>query len=1022
LELPGLQASVLPPGITAAKFDLQVSVAEVVEQGGPAGLRGSVTVAADLFDPETAGLIAERLVRVLAAVAADPQARVHQVPVLDAAEREQVLARWNDTARPVPAVTLPGLFEAQAGRTPDAVAVTCGGAWLTYGALERRAQALARLLRGAGAGPEQVVGLCLDRGPEMITAMMAVWQAGAAYLPLDPGYPAQRLAFMLTDSQAGLVVSRHGVAAAGDLAADGVVWLDDPPVTAAPDTAPGARAGVRAGQLAYVIYTSGSTGQPKGVQVSHGSVVNLTAALGPVLGARPGVRVLQFASFSFDASVLDVAVVLAAGGTLAVATAAERAEPELLSRMIVAAEVTAASVVPSLLGVLDPAALPGLSTVVTGAELLTGTLAARWAPGRRLVNAYGPTEATVIVTTGAVSLDGGQAPPVGSPVANTRVYVLDAWLRPVPPEVTGELYLAGAGLARGYRSQPALTGERFVACPFAGPGESAGGERMYRTGDLARWRSDGQLQFAGRADDQVKIRGFRIEPGEIEAVLAACPAVAQAVVTAREDTPGDTRLAAYLVPAAGGDGDDELAAMVREFAAARLPEYMLPAAIIVIESLPLTAHGKIDRKALPAPGYAARAMGRGPATMAEEIVCGAFADVLGLERVGAVDDFFALGGHSLLAARLVSRIRTVLGAEAGIRMVFETPTPAGLAARLAGAVQAPGTGREPAIMPEEVLCGAFAEVLGLERIGPDDSFFALGGNSLQALSLAEQLGELGIQITVQDLYRAPTVAELINRLDLSSIRDALGVLFPIRAHGSNPPFFCVHPAGGLSWCYLPLARCVPADTPLYGLQARGIDGTAQPACSVRDMASDYIEQIRTVQGSGPYRLLGWSFGGVVAHEMAAQLRASGQEIALVIMDAHPPRRETGPVASDDAGSVPEAAGQDPGLTDMVDRLRRENEHTLAGVSDEELVNYMRIRQNDARILSAHEPGMFDGDILLVVAAEDNPEGVSLAAMWQPYVSGEISESRLQCKHIEMRRPDLLAQTWGHISTWLELED
>jgi thioesterase domain-containing protein len=313
-------------------------------------------------------------------------------------------------------------------------------------------------------------------------------------------------------------------------------------------------------------------------------------------------------------------------------------------------------------------------------------------------------------------------------------------------------------------------------------------------------------------------------------------------------------------------------------------------------------------------------------------------------------------------------------------------------------------------------------VLGLEQIGPDDSFFALGGTARQAQSLTEQLRELGIQISVQDLYRAPTVTELINRLDLSSIRDALGVLFPIRARGSHPPFFCVHPAGGLSWCYLPLAQCVPEDIPLYGLQARGIDGAGQPASSVRDMALDYVGQIRTVQESGPYHLLGWSFGGIVAHEMAAQLRASGEETALVIMDALPPRGETGRAPSLDGRSEPEAVGQDPGLADAVDRLRRGNEQMLAGVFDEELANYMRIRENNVRIAPAHEPGIFDGDLLLVVAAEDNSEGLCAAAMWEPYAAGEISESRLQCKHMEMGRPDMLAQTWGHISTWLERKD
>jgi amino acid adenylation domain-containing protein len=520
------------------------------------------------------------------------------------------------------------------------------------------------------------VGLCLDRGVEMVTAIVGVWLAGAAYLPLDPGYPAGRLEVMLSASGTGLVVTRGGLPEGLPVPARTVVAdLADPRIAAElaglPADVPPVR--LSAGQMAYVIFTSGSTGTPKGVAVPHAGLRNLAAALRPVLEAGPEARVQEFASFSFDASLQDL-VMLGSGAVLVVPRPGQLLAGSELAAVASRHRATHLTVPPAVLAGLDPDALP-VPTLVAAGEALDGELAGRWASGRRLINIYGPTENTVCTTATEPLTAGGQTPPIGTPLLNTRVFVLDQYLDPVPVGVAGELYVAGAQLARGYLHRPGLTGERFVACPFG-----ASGERMYRTGDLAKWTRGGQLVYAGRADEQVKIRGFRIEPGETEAVLAACPGVALAAVIVREDAPGDKRLVGYLVPANGtGTDSGQLTAAARDYAAARLPDYLVPSVIAVLDELPLTPSGKLDRNALPAPDYMAAGTGREPATVAEEIVCGLFAEMLGLDRVGPDDDFFELGGHSLLAVRLVERLREQ-GMSVTARALFEAPTPAGLAA------------------------------------------------------------------------------------------------------------------------------------------------------------------------------------------------------------------------------------------------------------------------------------------------------------------------------------------------------
>uniref|UniRef100_UPI001C866006 amino acid adenylation domain-containing protein n=1 Tax=Paractinoplanes polyasparticus TaxID=2856853 RepID=UPI001C866006 len=643
-----------------AKFDLDVSIGEVFdEQGRPAGLRGSVIAADDLFDPASAGVFAERLMRVLQAVVENPDLRVRSVPVLGEAERSSVLDDWNDTAAPMPAGSVPELFERQVSATPDAVAVTAGGESLTYRELSDRAGRIAGHLRACGVGAESLVGLRLRAGLDLVAAILGVWRAGAAYLPLDPKQPAERLDFLVADSGARLVVTEETLS----LAADAVAA---PPAPAS--------------QLAYVMYTSGSTGTPKGVAVTHGGLANYVAWAADRYGMAAGGGAPLHSSIAFDLTVTSLLVPLVSGSAVVVSPGEDA--DGLTGLLRGAGGFGLAKVVPAHLALLAESltgeqVAAAARTWVVGGEALPGPLVRSWlerAPGSTVVNEYGPTETVVgccvFEVTPGQSV--GASVPIGRPIANTRLYVLDDGLQPVPPGVNGELYIAGAGLARGYAGRPGLTAERFVACPF-GPGD-----RMYRTGDLAKWTSDGQLVFAGRADEQVKIRGYRIEPGEIEAVLAGHPRVAQAAVIARDD-----RLIAYVVPA---DGEPPVAEL-RSFVARQLPEYMVPAAVVMLPAIPLTANGKLDRSALPDPEQAIAGR-REPATVQEELLCGTFARILGADSVGPDDSFFELGGHSLLAVRLISRVRAVFGVELPLRALFEAPTVAELAARLAEAGEA----------------------------------------------------------------------------------------------------------------------------------------------------------------------------------------------------------------------------------------------------------------------------------------------------------------------------------------------
>ncbi|WP_343238589.1 amino acid adenylation domain-containing protein [Streptomyces sp. SID5473] len=579
---------------------------------------------------------------------------------------------------------MPELFLARAGQTPNAVAVHHHGTPVPYAELRTRAATVARYLTGSGIGPESVVGLCLPPGPELVAAILGVWQAGAAYLPVDARQPVERTAFMLTDSRAVLLIAPED--AIGDLPAGkvrivpaGQVLRPDTPAPTHPAVVPEPRPD----RLAYVVYTSGSTGTPKGVAVTHDALAHYVAAAPGRLGfGGEGARYALLQPPTTDLGNTTLFCSLATGGELHILDPDTVLDPAVVSAYLTEHRIDHLKAVPSHLAALTARSGPGgvlpARSLVLGGEAappgLVGELLAA-AGNRTIHNHYGPTEATIGATTTELTAhdaENGRIP-IGTPLGGTRTYVLDERLRPVPPGVPGELYLAGPGLARGYVRRPGLTAERFVACPFTP------GARMYRTGDRARWGADGRLLFAGRTDDQVKIRGFRIEPGEIETVLTGHPEVATAAVTARQDTPGQHRLVAYLVP---GDRADEhgLADRVRDHLARRLPEHLVPAAVVVLDALPLTPSGKLDRAALPAPERTASTeAGRGPRTVQEEILCAAFARVLGLDTVGPDEDFFALGGNSLIAVGLVEDLRAH-GLSVSVRALFLTPTAAGLAA------------------------------------------------------------------------------------------------------------------------------------------------------------------------------------------------------------------------------------------------------------------------------------------------------------------------------------------------------
>jgi amino acid adenylation domain-containing protein/FkbM family methyltransferase len=727
IELPGLALEYAEPDTGVTRFDLELFLAETA-----AGLEGTLNYSTELFDRATMQRFAEGFTAFLEAGLENPDRSLADLPALPPAQLHRLRVEWNAANHPYPdpqAVHV--LFERHVALTPEAVAARFGDARLTYGELNARANRLARLLRRRGVGSEDRVAVCVERSFDMLVALAAILKAGAAYVPLDPEYPRERIAFILADARIALALTQAPLADRLAGAGAEAIRLDEDWEAIAREEEGNLGLDVPPDSLVYSVYTSGSTGRPKGVAMSHRAISNLLSFQRRDSEAAGALRTLQFASLSFDVSFQEIFSTLTAGGEIVLVGEEERRDPSRLLRRIAAGRVERLFVPFVALNQLAETAQeenlhpPSLREINTAGEQLRITPAIRDFFARlsscRLVNHYGPSETHLVTTFELEGNPGGwpELPSIGRPIPNAPVFLLDADARPVPAGVPGELCVGGAGLARGYHGRPDRTAERFVPDPFS----AEPGARLYRTGDVARFRAGGTLEFLGRRDLQVKVRGYRVEPGEIEAALSRHPAVRQAVVTPH-DHRGGKRLAAYVVPHGGARVTPS---ELKEHLARALPEFMVPAAVVLLEALPLTPNGKVDRQALPEPEWSAAAGYVAPRSPQEEVVCNVFAEVLGLPRAGAADNFFDLGGHSLLATQVIARVRRAFGVEVPLRALFEAPTPAGVAA---AAARHAGSPVPPPIRPADpagrrALSFAQRRLWFLHQLEPESSVYNL---------------------------------------------------------------------------------------------------------------------------------------------------------------------------------------------------------------------------------------------------------------------------------------------------------
>ncbi len=780
-------------------------------------IRGVIRYRPQLFDAPTVDGFADCYLRLLSNAIAKPDERIPELAILSGAEREEIVCRWNSTVADYPrGLSIHGLIEAQAERTPETIAVVFGDARLTYSQLNARANQLARHLRRRGVQAGTLVGIHVQRSLEMLVAVLASLKAGGAYVPLDPSFPEDRVAYMIADSRMPVLVTQQRLSARLPARPAEVVCLDSDAAEIAgesPENLSGA--GAVSESLAYVLYTSGSTGRPKGVQIPHRAVVNFLCSMAREPGLASQDVLLGVTTLSFDIAGLELYLPLVCGARLVLASSQEASDGCRLAKLMDSHGVTVMQATPATWRLLLEAGWRGNPRlkILCGGEALSRPLADKLLLHcGSLWNMYGPTETTIWSTIWRVEPGDGPIL-IGRPIANTRTYVLNADLKPVPVGVAGELYIGGDGLTRGYLNQPELTAQSLIPDPLSRDPEA----RLYRTGDLARYRRDGNIEFISRADQQVKVRGFRIELGEMEAVLAGHPGIAESVVIAREDTPGSKQLVAYFVPARATDlKTSELRGFLKE----KLPDYMLPSAFVVLPALPRTPNGKTDRRALPAPARERPDLAREhvpPRNGVERRLVAIWEDILKVRPIGITDDYFDFGADSLTTARVFARIGRQFG---------------------------------PALQP-----------------------------------------------TV--LFQAPTIEQLAKLLDGETGSRRWTCLQPVQTEGSRSPLFCVHGGAGTILFFHDLAKHLGDGLPLYALQAQGLYGDALPHARVEEMAAHYLNEIRTVQDKGPYYLVGYCFGAIVAYEMAQRLRAEGQEVAfLASLNGPVPRYQNGPGAGD----------------------------------------------------------------------------------------------------------------------------